>query len=657
MEGYDCPHPAHEFETDPAAGITICGRCGKVMEENQLRNDLTADVIRHRTNQNPSRYTPRNRCFTWNRESQVASRSITLDSARTELTSLSFRLKTSTAIVTSALRLYGLVLDKNLHTGRRREVSLATCMYMACRTVGTEHLLHEFAEAVGEDVATMHDTYVHYTAGLRMPIPPMDPSVYLSRLATKLDLGDAEHGVITYGTHILARMKKEWIDYGRKPYGIVAAALLIACDVCGVSRDPAQLSSMVNLTTGTILLRLQEFCSALNLTGGGECTTLPPAYRNAQSADSLRSRILSHEQRMCKLRGDLLRAMDSSRSPRMPDASVLRDLWSTYWALRGECASLCESLMERVVLSVNPRLRGDLKTARHTTAIQCRVPMYVPMPAEPALDLAGINKLREDVTRYSMEVDVAGGLKNDASLNSAVERVQQLLESDERMREIAATDASCDGSSGGVLDLIDGGATQPSTQVAGGTQAAEGDDHGGGAVPVPYDDYEDLSVSDWESTDDDYLVTDTEEVARRELQFNALYKDYLQRREQRDREKAELAEANSGPNGFKKRGKRPREEPKPFEAVGPGEAAVMAMSRRPHSGVNMNVLWNLLNGADPDEDVPAWGNNNNNATTDASGANSIDDSFLDSNGTEVPPLEFATTPTPPPQPAVMFDGE
>ena len=53
-----CPHPPQDFDHDPAQGVTTCGRCGQVMEENQLRND---HVFEATTTRKPTRYQPRQR--------------------------------------------------------------------------------------------------------------------------------------------------------------------------------------------------------------------------------------------------------------------------------------------------------------------------------------------------------------------------------------------------------------------------------------------------------------------------------------------------------------------------------------------------------------------------------------------------------------------
>jgi hypothetical protein len=54
-------------------------------------------------------------------------------------------------------------------------------------------------------------------------------------------------------------MERDWISYGRRPLGVIAAALIVGCSLFGISRTADQLSNFIRLTPSTVLTRLTEF--------------------------------------------------------------------------------------------------------------------------------------------------------------------------------------------------------------------------------------------------------------------------------------------------------------------------------------------------------------------------------------------------------------
>ena len=67
-------------------------------------------------------------------------------------------------------------------------------------------------------------------------LPIIDPSLYIHRFASKLEFGDKTHLVSMSALRLVQRMKRDWIQTGRRPSGICGAALLIAARVHGFRR-------------------------------------------------------------------------------------------------------------------------------------------------------------------------------------------------------------------------------------------------------------------------------------------------------------------------------------------------------------------------------------------------------------------------------------
>ncbi len=61
----------------------------------------------------------------------------------------------------------------------------------------------------------------------------MDPSLYIHRFADRLGFGRAMHAVANTALRLVASMKRDWIQTGRRPSGICGASLYIAAHIHG----------------------------------------------------------------------------------------------------------------------------------------------------------------------------------------------------------------------------------------------------------------------------------------------------------------------------------------------------------------------------------------------------------------------------------------
>jgi transcription initiation factor TFIIIB Brf1 subunit/transcription initiation factor TFIIB len=61
----------------------------------------------------------------------------------------------------------------------------------------------------------------------------VDPSLYLHRFANRLGVSDKFHAVTNTALRLVASMKRDWMQTGRRPSGICGAALFIAAHIHG----------------------------------------------------------------------------------------------------------------------------------------------------------------------------------------------------------------------------------------------------------------------------------------------------------------------------------------------------------------------------------------------------------------------------------------
>lgn len=94
---------------------------------------------------------------------------------------------------------------------------------------------------------------------LALPLPVIDPSIYISRFASLLDFGDETQRVAIDATRLVNRFNKDWITHGRRPAGICGACLLIAARMNHFRRSVAEIVQVVKIADVTLRKRLEDF--------------------------------------------------------------------------------------------------------------------------------------------------------------------------------------------------------------------------------------------------------------------------------------------------------------------------------------------------------------------------------------------------------------
>lgn len=102
-----------------------------------------------------------------------------------------------------------------------------------------------------------------------LKVKPIDPSLYINRFASQMEFGDQlpvfvfshfySQAVSLTALRITKRMQRDWIVRGRRPLGIVAAALLLAARIHGFRRTKKDILSVVHVSDETLRIRLAEF--------------------------------------------------------------------------------------------------------------------------------------------------------------------------------------------------------------------------------------------------------------------------------------------------------------------------------------------------------------------------------------------------------------
>lgn len=240
-------------------GLVCCTRCGKVLEEDIFSNEATFT----KDSSGQSRLAGNLVSSVQGRTSE--SRQRTLDRAYDTICYIAENLGVGGGdqVCAPASKFYEIALTRNFTRGRRADQVAAACLYIACRENNKPFLLIEFSEILRVNVYVLGAVFLQLCKLLRLEEHPfiqklVDPSLFIHRFANGL-LGEANHEVERTALHIVASMKRDWMQTGRKPSGICGAALYIAAVSHGFKFSKTDIVKIVHICEATLTKRLIEF--------------------------------------------------------------------------------------------------------------------------------------------------------------------------------------------------------------------------------------------------------------------------------------------------------------------------------------------------------------------------------------------------------------
>ncbi|CUF86599.1 transcription factor, putative [Bodo saltans] len=294
-----CPHPQSAQHVDRARGTVTCAICGEVITDQQLELDpLFARGERTNTQGRSNlRSLGQPRPMRTTIHTTPVSQRPSVEIARRNMYNIARSLEISADMAEQATGIYKLAVTNNAVVGARTSI-LCACLYAVCRREGTNHVIYDFADATKESPYEILK-YMRFLCDVtHTSLPPLDVSLFVYRFSEQLELGDRTRDIAICALKLIRAMRDDWIEYGRRPLGVVAAALVIACHTFAVPRTPEQLCGMVRLTAGTIHKRLAEFLNTPTASLDSidnyvqNSSTAPPSFVSSSGAcsdDSIRN--------------------------------------------------------------------------------------------------------------------------------------------------------------------------------------------------------------------------------------------------------------------------------------------------------------------------------------------------------------------------------
>ncbi|KAL4562290.1 hypothetical protein LXL04_034490 [Taraxacum kok-saghyz] len=166
--------------------------------------------------------------------------------------------------VQHATKYYEIAVERGFTRGRRTNQVAAACLYVACREKEKPFLLIEFSSELGVSVYELGTVYLLLCKLLSLqdhPFvqKPVDPSLFMHRYTSGLIKGDGNKKVLNTALHLAVSMKRDWIQTGRKPSGICAAAIYVSSILHGFNFSRTDVVKTVHICEATLTKRLIEF--------------------------------------------------------------------------------------------------------------------------------------------------------------------------------------------------------------------------------------------------------------------------------------------------------------------------------------------------------------------------------------------------------------
>jgi transcription initiation factor TFIIB len=219
----------------------------------------------------------------WQVHSRVySSANRDLAQAMVELDRLCDALVIPQATKEQAAVIYRKALDKGIVRGRSIASTVAASLYAACRTTGVERPLRTIAEAslagrrleddgtwkrkketrASAKVKEVSRCYRLILKEVGLEVPLKDPVSCLKKVANEVGASGEAQGL---AAQIILKARERHLLLGKEPHGVAAAALYLACVICGEDKTQKQIADAAGVTEVTVRNRYKQLSNGLGL--------------------------------------------------------------------------------------------------------------------------------------------------------------------------------------------------------------------------------------------------------------------------------------------------------------------------------------------------------------------------------------------------------
>ena len=246
---------AREIDFNFSKGKISCKFCGYLIDENISNPELQFEA--KKSNQKEVRGQIITRSIPTKIEKSI-SPTLLKFGIRRKMTQLGNQLRICNEHIESAFQLFAFSLQNKLKSSKSLNSLSISCLYAICRKQKTPHLLIDFSDISQTRSSKIGVEFLRFLKVTRIPLPVIDPSIYIHRFISKLSLGKKSNLVTMSTLRLIARMKRNWMSTGRKPTGLCGAAIILSTRIHGIKINQKEICKIVRIGIQALRCRLYE---------------------------------------------------------------------------------------------------------------------------------------------------------------------------------------------------------------------------------------------------------------------------------------------------------------------------------------------------------------------------------------------------------------
>lgn len=148
-----------------------------------------------------------------------------------------------------AAYIYRKAHEKKLSRGRTIQLLATASLYSACRANNVPRNLSEIAKKANVERKQLSSMYREIAKELKLKYKPYTPESFVSKITTRLHLSEK---VYRKALAVLKKANKEGISVGKRPLGLAAAAVYLACLLFNLEISQKQVSKAAGISSVTV---------------------------------------------------------------------------------------------------------------------------------------------------------------------------------------------------------------------------------------------------------------------------------------------------------------------------------------------------------------------------------------------------------------------
>lgn len=289
-ETIDCPECGGDVKTDDKMGETVCNDCGLVVGEDNIDHGPEWRAFDSKEKEQKSRVgapstnmmhdkglstnigwqdkdaygrelsakqrSKMQRLRTWNERFRTRdSKERNLKQALGEVDRMASALGLPKAVRETTSVIYRRALDEDLLPGRSIEGVATASLYAAARQMNNPRSLDEIQSVSRVEKDEIARTYRYVVRELGLEVQPADPTSYVSRYASELNLPEETE---RRARKLLEAAKEQGAHSGKSPVGLAAASLYAAALLTNEKVTQGAVSEVTDISEVTIRNRYKE---------------------------------------------------------------------------------------------------------------------------------------------------------------------------------------------------------------------------------------------------------------------------------------------------------------------------------------------------------------------------------------------------------------